>query len=338
MDCIKIINHGTTTDSISVSVVVAIYNVEDYLEQCLRSLAAQSPCVSEIICIDDGSTDRSSVILDRCAQHDSRIKVLHRENGGYGSAMNLGMSMASGDYIGIVEPDDFVDPALYSVLAEAAARHDAPDIVKASYWRIVNAGSSSEEQLPAFYLGEIAHVDAPFTIEEDADLLLYHPSIWTAMYRREFLEANNINFKECPGAGWVDNPFLMETMCAARSIVYIDEPLYYYREFSDALSGGLKDPRIISDRWIEMDEAIKRYGITSHAVLEAHMSRGCSYLEMLQKDFDRHDAAVRTCASAMLNRMDKSVIRHSKKILPSYKRAYIRALKQIDRLRYLFQP
>lgn len=325
------------SDTPRISIIVPIYNVEPYLQQCLESIQNQTFRHFEAICIDDGSTDGSGAILDAITCEDERFVIVHRENAGYGSAMNEGIAQAHGTYIGIVEPDDYLEAPMLGLLLAAAERHDEPDIVKASYWRICQAGTPEEHREPSFHTGRIKPVDHVFTIDEHADLLLYHPSIWTALYRREFLATQEIRFLECPGAGWVDNPFLMETMCAAQSIVYIDEPLYCYREFSEELAGGLKDPRIIAERWIDMDEVLKRRGITAPAVREAHLCRGCAYLEMLERDFDPQNPEVHALISTMLERMDGDIIKHSTNMEPSFKRAYVQALAPLDRMRYRFK-
>lgn len=321
-------------DTLSVSIIVPIYNVERYVYQCLKSIQDQTYRHIEVICIDDGSTDGSGDILDTFSREDSRFTAIHRENAGYGSAMNEGIARARGTYIGIVEPDDYIEPTMFETLLGTADKHESPDIVKASYWRICQAGTRDEHREPSFHTGRIKPIDHVFTIEQNADLLLYHPSIWTAVYRKDFLEDNGIRFLECPGAGWVDNPFLMETMCSAQSIVYIDEALYCYREFSNDLAGGLKDPRIISQRWIDMDEVLEKRNVTSPAVKEAHLCRGCAYLEMLENDFDPHEPEIRALIDSMLERMDDTEVKRSTKMEPSFKLAYTRALKPMDRVRY----
>lgn len=312
-------------DSITVSVCVSVYNTLPYLQQCIESLMAQDACVSQIVCVDDGSTDGSGALLDKLAARDARIEVVHRENAGYGSGMNEAIERARGDYVGIVEPDDYVEPRMFATLATGAARHGRPDIVKAAYWRVVDAESEREHLEPAFYLHTVEHVDELFAIEEDPELLRHHPSIWTGIYRRAFLEKEGIRFVEAPGAGWVDNPFLMDVMTAAKSIVYLDEPLYYYREFTGALAGGLKDASVIAKRWLEMDEIARRREAGS-GVLEAHYRRGCSYIQMLQHDFPRDDEAARAGIRAIADRIDAGVVRTSRTILPEYKRAFWKAV------------
>ena len=119
-------------NDIKVSVVVPVCNVEEYVEQCLRSLMNQTMGEIEIICMDDGSTDSSGVILDRLAKEDNRILVTHKDNTGYGDTMNQGISLARGEYIGIVESDDFAEADMFKKLYAEAIANDA-DIVKCNF-------------------------------------------------------------------------------------------------------------------------------------------------------------------------------------------------------------
>ena len=112
-----------------VSIIVPTYNVEKYLAECMETIIAQTLKDIEIICVDDGSTDNSGTILDSYAAKDNRIKVIHKENGGYGKAMNVGLDNASGEYIGIVEPDDKIELNMYETLYLAAEKNNV-DFVK----------------------------------------------------------------------------------------------------------------------------------------------------------------------------------------------------------------
>ena len=93
----------------SLSIVVPVYNTEKYLKQCVDSLTSQTLNEIEIILVDDGSTDGSGAICDEYAAKDSRIKVIHKENGGLGFARNSGLEMAQGEFVGFVDSDDWVD-------------------------------------------------------------------------------------------------------------------------------------------------------------------------------------------------------------------------------------
>ncbi|ETP71131.1 glycosyl transferase [Lachnospiraceae bacterium JC7] len=116
------------------SVIIPVYNTEKYLDQCLKSVISQSFEDMEIICIDDGSTDGSSQILNVYASCDLRIKIIHKPNGGLVSVRKLGVSEAKGKYIGFVDSDDWIDPEMYACLCSAAEKYDA-DMVSSSYWQ-----------------------------------------------------------------------------------------------------------------------------------------------------------------------------------------------------------
>ena len=99
-----------------VSIVVPIYNVEKYLRQCLNSIINQTLKDIEIICVNDGSTDLSTQIINEFAEKDNRIKIINKENSGYGASMNRGFDSATGEYLGIVESDDYADPCMFEKL------------------------------------------------------------------------------------------------------------------------------------------------------------------------------------------------------------------------------
>ena len=101
-----------------ISVIVPIYNRELYLEKCIESIVSQTYSNLEIILVDDGSPDNCPAICDEWAKKDSRIKVVHKENGGVASARNAGLSAATGDYVAFVDGDDFIAPEMYSVLTQ----------------------------------------------------------------------------------------------------------------------------------------------------------------------------------------------------------------------------
>lgn len=320
-----------------ISIIVPIYNVERFLRQCLQSIADQTLSDIEVICVDDGSTDGSSAIIDEFAERDARFVAVHKENGGYGKGINTGLDRARGAYIGIVESDDFVDFDMFRILYRAAEKHGIPDIVKATYWRICDPDTPKEKRVPAFYYHHIAHVNTPFTLDEDAEFLFHHPSIWTAIYKRSFLEQHGIRMMEAPGAAWVDNPFLIETLAQAESIVYIDKPLYFYREFNVGSSSNVKDPSIIYNRWLDMDDIIKRLDITAPRILEGHYNRGCAYIEMLDADFDTSKSPVKEAVEEMLSRIDYNAVLRSRKIPRNFKNAYQAHVPFEERLRHRFE-
>ena len=112
---------------ILISVIVPVYNIEsEYLERCIQSISNQSYKNLDIILVDDGSTDSSGAVCDRFAAEDDRIRVFHKENGGSSSARNLGIKEAKGEYIGFIDSDDYIEPDMYELLADAVSKYDAP--------------------------------------------------------------------------------------------------------------------------------------------------------------------------------------------------------------------
>ena len=132
-----------------VSVVVPVYNVEKYLEQCLDSIVNQTLKDIEIICVDDGSTDKSGEILDKYVTEDDRVKVIHKKNSGYGNSMNIGFDAAQGEYIGIIESDDYAELNMFESLYECAVENNL-DVVKSEYFFYFSIPIERNEKLDVF--------------------------------------------------------------------------------------------------------------------------------------------------------------------------------------------
>lgn len=263
---------------VSVSVIVPLYNEERFVRQCLESIIADPLPTMEVLVVDDGSTDGSAEIAKDVATKDSRVRVIDKPNGGYGSAMNRGIDEARGMYIGIVEPDDFVDPDTFTELMRLAEGEVGPDIIKAAYWRVVDPDTPDERTYVCQYAGKIKPPSQRFRISQVPELLRYHPSIWSAVYRREFLKAKGIRFREFPGAGWADNPFLFETMCQAGSIVYDPQPHYHYR---DMLAGSSSDGDVLMlalERWNDIEDVLDRLGIDDEGIRESAVAIGIAHI------------------------------------------------------------
>lgn len=110
-----------------ISVIVPVYNIEnEYLERCISSICGQIYRNLDIILVDDGSTDGSGAICDRFATEDARVRVFHKENGGSSSARNLGIREAKGEYLGFIDSDDYIEPDMYELLADAIVKYNAP--------------------------------------------------------------------------------------------------------------------------------------------------------------------------------------------------------------------
>ncbi len=208
-----------------ISVIVPIYKAEKYLKECIDSILNQILKDIEIILVDDGSPDNCSKMCDEYAKKDNRIKVIHQQNFGYGMAINKGIENATGEYMGIVESDDFIEIDMYETLYNIALENNKIDIVKSSYYEISrNIGKRINTSLVKLKLKQNL-----FNIYDDSKLLIYRPCIWTAIYRLDFIKENNIVMFEKNKGIYADNNWKWETLLLAKSIYYLDKPLYNYR-------------------------------------------------------------------------------------------------------------
>lgn len=217
-----------------VSVLVPVYNVEKYLKQCLDSIIKQTLKDIEIICINDGSTDSSLSILEEFAKNDNRIKIINKENSGYGASMNMGLDLAIGEYIGIIESDDFTDEKMFEDLYDLAVKNNA-DIVKSDfYYHFSNENISRKA-------GKILSKNKAFSIKDDTSALKILPTIWSAVYKRSFLNENNIRFLETKGASYQDTSFAFKTLACAEKIYFTQNAYVYYRCDNDNSSVKSKE-------------------------------------------------------------------------------------------------
>lgn len=205
-----------------ISVLVPIYNVEKYLKKCLESLAAQDMEEIEFICLNDGSKDSSGEIAHRFEQKDSRFRVVDKENSGYGKTMNIGLGLAKGKYIGIVESDDFVEPDMFSTLYVIAEKY-AADVVKSAFWVHTNGFDSFEEIIVEDLYDKVLFPD------KNLEVFDRNPSIWSNLYRQDFIETNKIRFFESPGASFQDIAWRVKVFASADRAVFTRQAFYHYR-------------------------------------------------------------------------------------------------------------
>ena len=231
-----------------ISIIVPVYNVERYLRDCLNSLTHQTLDDIEIICINDGSTDSSPRILEEYAAKDSRIKIINKENSGYGASMNMGLAAAEGEYIGIVESDDFVKTTMYEELYNLAVKNNA-DVVKSDYYLYTTSNNQSRKIgiIKPKYTGKV------FSVKDYPKILKMPPSIWSSIYRREFLNKNSIRFQETPGASFQDISFAFKTLASAERLVFTTKTYLYYRQDNENSSVKSKGKvYAVSDEWDEV--------------------------------------------------------------------------------------
>ena len=211
-----------------VSIVIPVYNASPYLRECMDSVTRQTLREIEIICVNDGSTDNSLEILEEYAA-DSRIRIISQENGGYGKAMNVGLEAAAGEYIGIVEPDDYIALNMYEDLYKAAKKWDL-DLVKADYLRFETDDAREIRHYQYVHLsGNPEDYGQVFAPGEKLESFRFVMNTWAGIYRASFLNKWHIRHQETPGASYQDNGFWFQTFVYAKRAEIIDRPYYRVR-------------------------------------------------------------------------------------------------------------
>lgn len=210
-----------------ISVIVPTYNVERYLRECMNSIIHQSLTDIEVVCVNDGSTDRSGDILREYAARDRRIRIIDQKNAGYGRAVNVGIQEARGEYVAIVEPDDYIENEMFEKLYAAASRHSL-DFVKADC-----AFFKGDAEARVFdrvmicpkisWYGRILHpCKMPWLL--DAEMMNV-----TGIYRRKFLLDKRIVLRETPGALYQDTGMWFQIFINAESCMFIPRKFYNIR-------------------------------------------------------------------------------------------------------------
>lgn len=205
-----------------VTVLVPCYNVEKFLPACMDSLVGQTLRELQIICINDGSTDSTLQILQSYAAKDDRIQIIDKPNSGYGASMNRGLKAAKGEYVGIVESDDFAHRKMFEKLYRFAVKHDC-DLVKSNYNEFCAGRARPVRPFKGFGYGQV------FAPSQRIGVIKVLPIIWTGLYRRSMLEENGILFNETPGASYQDTSFVQRVWFAAERVALLRNRFLNYR-------------------------------------------------------------------------------------------------------------
>ena len=210
------------------SVIIPVYNVENYLRECLDSITNQTVKDIEIICIDDGSSDNSPDILKEYQKKDSRIKIITKENGGQASARNLGIKEAQGEYIAFIDSDDFIEAEMLEKLY-TKAKDDNLDIAMCKIATYDNQTEEIKDNVWYYMLGVFRDFDKDIFNHKDTREFTCHIAVtpYNKIYKTTLLKENNILFPE--GLIFEDEKFFYDTYLRAKRVSIVDEFLYYYR-------------------------------------------------------------------------------------------------------------
>lgn len=212
-----------------VSIIVPIYNVSKYLDKCVESILNQNYKNIELILVDDGSTDGSEKKCDDWAKKDSRVVVIHKENGGSADSRNVGMEAAKGEYIGFVDSDDWIAPEMYEKLIEVIQERNLD--MSVCFFKAV-----SDEN---YVFNNTEYPITEYTGRDFANLIIAEKkprisyAIWKCLYRRKVIKDikfyKGVHYNE-------DAVFLIESLWNAKKMAFIDAPMYYYRVHESSIS------------------------------------------------------------------------------------------------------
>jgi len=213
-------------DTINLSVIIPVYNVEDYLHECVDSIISQTGVSLEIILVNDGSTDGSGAIADQYAQEDNRIKVIHQENGEASAARNAGLNIAQGNYIAFVDSDDWIKADSLNKLYREALKFDADVVMSNVEFGHTDGVMNCYRPAP----DELKNI--PVTGKECFVQLMktgsYRPLVWNFIYRRSFLEEIQARFINV--TPHEDELWMPIVLCQAPKVVISDVDHYFYRQ------------------------------------------------------------------------------------------------------------
>lgn len=209
-----------------ISVIVPVYKVEDYLDQCVQSIVSQTYTDLEIILVDDGSPDNCPAMCDAWAARDSRIKVIHTKNHGAARARNVGLSHANGDYIAFVDSDDVLHPRIYQILMGVILDTNS-NIAECDYSTFESISSIKDVH---FTLYEYSCFETQEALRLHIRDEAFRQIIWNKLYKKECITAPFIEGKIIDDEFWT-----YRIIASAQKLSKINLPLYYYRQHENSI-------------------------------------------------------------------------------------------------------
>ena len=294
-----------------VSVIIPVYNVQDYIRECVLSVMAQTCADLEILAVDDGSRDRSADILQELAAADPRLRILRKENGGLSDARNYGIAHAQGKYLAFIDGDDLAEPDMIQSLLAAAESAEA-DIAVSDMSYFYEDGRTSFSSGGEFASG---------SVRENPGLIAINNSACNKLYRRQLFD--DVSFPK--GMWYEDLATVPILLYKAARVVKVSRPLYRYRQRSGSIAHS-EDPRIFDIYTaIDMDiRYVSAHGAEPQVLQELrrlYVLHGLDLTTLRIKDFDRREVRSAYLAENM-NRLKRAYPAYEKD--PEYRHAGIR--------------
>ncbi len=214
---------------VKITIIVPMYNSEEFIRKTLDSLVAQTCDSIEILVIDDGSTDASPQIADEYANYYAHLRVIHKENGRFPSAINRGLDEAKGEYIGFVESDDWVDPETYECLLQVAEDQNL-DFVRGDYLVERKNGTTKRDFIRSFHLP----VHVVTNLKTNPEIAAAQMGYWAGIYKRSLIEKYNIRLIPDDNIPlFQDYFFVTRTLIHATRGMFVEKYFYHYNNIPD---------------------------------------------------------------------------------------------------------
>lgn len=253
-----------------ISIIVPIYNVENYVEKCIKSIKEQSFNDFECLLVNDGSEDTSMKICNELIKNDGRFIILNKENGGLSDARNFGLKQAKGEYVCFIDSDDYVDRDLLKLTYECAKKYDSDIVCFDLYYQYDNKMKISKG----------ANFDNKSSFAQNKEIIFSNNSANNKLYRRTFL--NNKEFIK--GMWYEDLAVIPVWMAEANNISYVAKALYYYVQRKGSISHSA-NPKLF-DIYTAIEMIKNNLNLTSYDVRKLYFSN-CLVMTILRiKEID----------------------------------------------------
>ena len=288
-----------------VSIIVPVYNTEIYLDRCISSLKKQTLQDIEIILIDDGSKAECAALCDKFAAEDPRIKVFHKQNGGLGFARNSGLDLASGEYVGFVDSDDYIEPAMYHDLYNAASKYNADLAVSGICFVGGNMFGKVDEYIKKNVFSELTFFEGSGikqlllgvvgALPDEPDDSRYGASVCKNLFRRAVIEEHSLRFQSERKILSEDTLFMVDMIKCTKRAVGVPEAYYCYCRNGDSLSKSYNSQRF-EKSMVFLKELERRIGDV------VHEDEYRLYLDRLTQGFGRV-----LCSQEIMHARDKNL-------------------------------
>lgn len=331
-----------------ISVIIPVYNVENYIEKCLETLINQTYKKLEIILIDDGSSDNSGNICDKYQKEDSRIKVIHKKNEGASEARNVGIEQATGKYLAFVDADDYID---YTMLEKMynQIKQDNAQIVFCGYSRINDIGIEKENflDIEKYPKDKTILYSLIGALPNDKNDIIIGTSVWICLYDLNIIKSNNIFFKSQKIYMSEDILFQIEYLEHVKKVGLIKEPLYKYRYNENSLSTKYKKDRFEKQKVLYREEkrVLEEKGIYNKEV-QTRLDRTflMKIKSCIKGEVKMNNDKTKNKISNIKNMLNDDLVREVLKRYPIYKLplesrilTYLMRYKQVHILYYIYK-